>query len=522
MNSDWAEATKTYRFSHFVRYVSFCDNNRIEPISGNGVNRWIDHNDHMHLEGKWNDGTCLSQVNTVLSILKNMDLNANFLWDVINPFGRTETESTQGYSDSDLKKLLHLLVNLFCSLYDQFIVNPKNFMVCPRWAESSRYYAMTFNYKGVDHKISSPINKLSAASCYLLSYYTWGNTTQLLEIKRPIIDGTTLSEKWAVMPAFKRRANRFVNIELGENDSLNVPKHAMWILCKIINISKNLSPEPGSLMLNGVYGGSLTPITGNHLGRFNRWLKRTFDLRDDFDVPLVPLVRRMRASGICRFQVFTNDSIKPAIVAGNEPRVVKRHYSEGNKFENDMQLQATSLTLENLARRKLGVKDAKGVTAAQLNVEVLPYEAMLNQLILPTRNANGSYCKDPYGDRSQKQNLRAQVRKVINNKSHLACADLLWCFECPYQVIVETVDDIWCILSFKECLEESAYMHLDRNHYEGNFSRILRQIDCRIVGVSKNVRADAERKLFKIGRHPAWLDLDNLSISAVKIDESSS
>ena len=37
--------------------------------------------------------------------------------------------------------------------------------------------------------------------------------------------------------------------------------------------------------------------------------------------------------------------------------------------------------------------------------------------------------------------------------------------------------DIWCLLSFKACIEESLYLHLDASHYRKNFEDIIQFIE---------------------------------------------
>jgi len=87
---------------------------------------------------------------------------------------------------------------------------------------------------------------------------------------------------------------------------------------------------------------------------------------------------------------------------------------------------------------------------------------------------------------------------------HLACADILNCFDCPYQVIIEEVEDIWCLMSFREVVEESITDHKSHSQFVRNFAVLLEKIDLCIFSVDPKVRRKATKKLKDEGRHPIW------------------
>jgi hypothetical protein len=520
-HADWSDATKLQFLSHFSEYVAHCDKAGVDPCSKKGISVWYEHINNKHILGELIDSTCRSKVSAVKSVMRNLDLPVD-LWTINQiTFGNTQSQTIQAYSDTDIKKLLLLLMRMFNQLYDQFIKRPLYYISQSQQSEHFNLgtdCSMDFIWHQNTIKIYIPITKLVCLSCYLLAYYSWGNTTQLFEIKRPDFDGQTLKEMWAKMPAFKRRANKYISIELGENDSLKIPKHAVTLFNKILTISTLIDPEPGARLLNCVQSGRVQSVTSTNLSQFNRWIKKHIDLRDDFNRNLVPRVQRFRASGTSRFQVYTSDSLKPSIITGNSPQVMERFYSDGSKYDNDLQIQASSYTLENSARDRMGIEDAKQTTKDQMKVAVLPYDSYVKLLSPPNRNVNGSFCSKPFGDRADKQNLKAIQRKILKHGERLACADLLKCFECQDQVIVESIEELWCILSFRQCLEESAYLHLDRDHFKKNFGQVLRNIDYRLAQVNKTILHSAELKLSNKGRHPLWLDTENVSITSEKVN----
>ncbi|MEZ9955443.1 hypothetical protein AB4395_23620, partial [Vibrio splendidus] len=71
--------------------------------------------------------------------------------------------------------------------------------------------------------------------------------------------------------------------------------------------------------------------------------------------------------------------------------------------------------------------------------------------------------------------------------------------------------DIWCLLSFKACIEESLYLHLDASHYCKNFEDIVTFIDEKILpNIHNRLLRQAEEKLDDDGYHPLWDEADSV------------
>ncbi len=151
------------------------------------------------------------------------------------------------------------------------------------------------------------------------------------------------------------------------------------------------------------------------------------------------------------------------LMLNNTPSTRRRHYSEGNKLANNGMMQDTMLIREEQVKSSVSTKQAQ----ENLGIEVLVIEEQ-NKINLPnlSRTSNGGCCASPFGEKSQKYTKKAQTQGLAKEGERLACADLLGCFGCPDQVIVQSVSDIWCLLSFKACIEESLFLHLDASHYK--------------------------------------------------------
>ena len=122
----------------------------------------------------------------------------------------------------------------------------------------------------------------------------------------------------------------------------------------------------------------MRPLESQDLSAFSKWFQTTFSLKDDNGDLLKPTNRKFRASGSYRYLMLTGSNIDTSILLGNTPQVLSRHYSSGNEGENNNQLLATALTLENSVKCS-DINSAKEQTKKELNIEILPYEEFIGK-----------------------------------------------------------------------------------------------------------------------------------------------
>jgi len=119
------------------------------------------------------------------------------------------------------------------------------------------------------------------------------------------------------------------------------------------------------------------------------------------------------------------------------------------------------------------------------------------------KQAHGSYCQSPFGEQAEKFLSRVRRHGLLSTEK-FACSDLMKCFSCPHQIIVAEVCDIWCLMSFKKCLEESIYRHVDQRHFYQNYASVLSAIDSILNRIDKKILQEATFKLRDDGPHPLW------------------
>lgn len=220
-----------------------------------------------------------------------------------------------------------------------------------------------------------------------------------------------------------------------------------------------------------------------------------------------PVISRFRETG-SQLTAYHQGEIVNSIMLDNTPNTRKRHYSAGNKQANKGMIQDTMSIRQEQIQSGVSTKQAR----ENLDIDVLVIEEE-NKINFPdlSRTPNGGRCSDPFGEKSKKYTKKAQTQGLASAGERLACADLLECFGCSDQVIVQSVSDIWCLLSFKACIEDSLYLHLDANHYRQNFEDVVQFIEQKILpSINSRILKQAETKLDDYGPHPAWDDSESV------------
>ncbi|PJD79765.1 hypothetical protein B9Q34_18880 [Enterobacter hormaechei] len=509
---DASPATKGNAFTAARRHFTFCDAQTppLQPLSEMAYVKELEYKSIRQRRGEIKDSTESRQRADLSSLYQWLDLPVRNIYPQRLRSGRTQTEPTRGYSDADLKQLLPLLRSIFKQLYQQFIIDPELHIQA-----SSNAQTMVFSWKGKDYPVAGGASKIFYAATFLLSYYTWSNSTILYSLRRPQTKTNAISSNWYQMPAFKRRAFKTITVELGDHNKLEIPKYATQFFDQLMTASKLVDPNPDGLLLPAYSyrKRKVQMMSGCLLNDFKaKWLARYFPMTDEQGEILWPVPRRFRATG-SHLTLALKGTLEAAILLDNTPQTVAHAYSSGNKYENDLMNRDTSQTLEQIVRDRQSVESAKQKVREAQKVEVLAYEAYIRRASPPTRSAHGSYCKEPMGAMAEKFTSRARAHGLITESENLACADLIKCWSCGHQVLVESVTDLWCALSFREYIEESACLHIDNAHYQKNFGEALAKIDLRLKQLSPKVVQQARRKLADEGRHPLWMDIDSVNIS---------
>ncbi|ECD8532623.1 hypothetical protein FLX97_21000, partial [Salmonella enterica] len=496
-DSDYSSATKYYLFEYLRQYIVFCDKCHHPIFTNESVQAYCDLLIYKNKSGIILNSTYTAIISATKRLFVMLDLPGRW-FDELPTLGKSQAQPYKAYSDNDLKKLLPLLRIFFKQISNKFLQDPALYL-----SQGKNETDMFFRWNGKIYAVYGSVGQLMASAVYLLSYYTWANTNTLLSLERPDICESNVNGEWYQMPAFKRRAFRVITIQIGAHDQINIPKYSMEFFNQLLKVSKAISVESNLLFQSGSCN-RITPLSAVHLQNFNSFLKKNFRLTDDKGLSLSPVISRFRATG-SQFTQLHYSHTHSASLLGNSPKTTRKHYSEGNEYQNQSMLQDSVSVFADKAVNGGNIETSKKRIKSELNVEILTYESMLKMKSPPMRQAHGSYCKDPFGEQAKKFLLRAQRHDLLSTEK-FACSDLLMCFSCPHQVVIAEPTDIWCLLSFKECIEESIYKHVNHTHFHNNYDSVLSAIEKILMSIDKKILSSATQKFLDEGPHPLWRD----------------
>ncbi|MEO9508589.1 MAG: hypothetical protein ABJG28_05335, partial [Nonlabens ulvanivorans] len=340
-NNEYSDRTLHGYIHDFIKYVRVCDESKIPPESEGAVTLWERHLvEQVRLNGM-NVNSARKLISSIKSIL-GISFAESHKWFSQYSIFRSEIKPTKAYSDNELSKLLKVFHALFNQLYTQIMDN-KDFYL----KSSATCKTTSFSFNGHSIPIASAVTKCFCAAYYLLSYFTLSNSTTLLKmvkVDKRDVGGSVLFEQSVLKP----RANKYVSICIGDNGTFHVPKYALRFFERLLKLSSAISP--GKHLLYQVKNNIASPLEVNHPAYFSKWFQSTFNIRDEHGKLLTPTTRKFRASGSFRFLMCTGSEIDTSILLGNTPQVLKRHYTTGNESENNQQLLATALTLQNAVK----------------------------------------------------------------------------------------------------------------------------------------------------------------------------
>lgn len=495
-DNEYADRTLHGYIQDFIKYIRVCDGHRVEPESEGAVILWERHLvEQVRLNGMNVNSArkLISSIKTILRLL-NQDYKS---WFSAHSIFRSEINPTKSYSDNELAQLLKVFYPMFRQLSKQIIKQPELYL-----SDRSRKKNAIFVYKSHTIEVSGAINKCFSVAYYLLSYFTLSNCSSLLKMVK--VERNENNEYiWFEQSVLKPRANKFVSISIGDNGTFHVPKYALRFFEQLLQLSNIVSTNKH--LLSQLTNNQIRPLESQDLSAFSKWFQTTFSLKDDNGDLLKPTNRKFRASGSYRYLMLTGSNIDTSILLGNTPQVLSRHYSSGNEGENNNQLLATALTLENSVKCT-DINSAKEQTKKELNIEILPYEKFISKYAgtQGQKTAIGTACKNPHSEKTDKFQRKMNFNPKSFSVKNLACSDISNCFFCKNQVVIEDVDDIWCLMSFKLSVIDSKVFHANEDQFQKNFSEVIKKIDLVLFKVNPVIRRKSENKLNLIGRHPMW------------------
>ncbi|MGI2145062.1 hypothetical protein [Shewanella frigidimarina] len=489
-------------FKVFVQYIRWCDIHDETALTQSSLEGYMSYLNVQVMQGLIKSTTYkITHSQMKILFTRYLDLPHHY-FERVTIRGGHDQEPFESYTRSDLNQLLPFLRQVFKQTHTQFMAQPEVHINAPKSIPT-----MTFVWQGKEYPLCSGITKMMCAATYLLAYYTYSNTSDLFRLKQPENASTTMGDVWYTMPTFKRRAFKTIQVEMGGHE-LNIPKYSLDFFDKLLEASKRINTDEDATLLQTLAHRKVQPMNAAALQSFlKHWMEKHLIFTDQTGQRLRPVISRFRETG-AQVTAYHQGAMANDIMLNNTPNTRRKHYSEGNKIANQGMLQDTVAIREEQIKNGGSTLQARENLA--LDVLVIDQENMVNHPNL-SRTSNGGSCENPFSKQSKKYTKKAQTRGLAKEGERLACADLLSCFGCPEQVIVQSVTDIWCLLSFKSCIEESLYLHLDASHYRKNFEKIIEFITQKILpNLQPKLLKQAEIKLNDDGPHPAWDEAESI------------
>ncbi|TMP26682.1 hypothetical protein CWB99_17630 [Pseudoalteromonas rubra] len=184
-------------------------------------------------------------------------------------------------------------------------------------------------------------------------------------------------------------------------------------------------------------------------------------------------------------------------ILNNQYRTVLKHYSEGNRYDNQLVISQGLAVIEKMSAGA-SLEQSKAELASELGVSVIKFDELLGT----KANLNGV-------------GVACFQHKEQSEKSQLAgsqvCFDYESCIKCQHAKLVNDVEPLYRLLSFLECMEESWFYYPER--FSKNLGETI-ELYKKVISstVSPDIVQQAQFKLDTEGRHMLW---DNLELSSL-------
>ena len=206
---------------------------------------------------------------------------------------------------------------------------------------------------------------------------------------------------------------------------------------------------------------------------------------------------RETAAKLARRKANRN-SLQVSQILNNQYRTVLKHYSEGNRYDNQQIISQGLAVIEKVAKGHT-LEQSKIEVATELVIPVIKYDELIGGNI--NINGVGVACFH-----------KAQHSENHDDSSNSqVCFDYENCIKCQYAKLINDVEPLYRLISFLECMEESWLYYPER--FSRNLGKVIELYRKIIIdSLSSKVIQQAQLKLDTDGRHLLW---DNLELAAL-------
>lgn len=365
------------------------------------------------------------------------------------------------------------------------------------------------------------LNNFFSISLLIFALFTWGNTTPITQLRR---DQIKLNQDGSVDTDYllKGRGFRFVHLTIGKSQIKGSRSGYKWFnryLTTRRKIAGYIEDTNGTAQESCNYLFPYYQSTTSNQGKTRQniqwksftnrpnalygdggiagpWKKVKKAFEKNIPKPLVPRFRK------------TAEQMTDAIVRCPFTLMEKSQHSWGTYRKSYAEsnprtaLKNVAKALDKLASEGISsmVKFRERQEIAS-NIGLVMFDGSKSETTAP-RLPNGLGCqvKEPPTDIE---------KKYLHHQNHLGrspkvCADLSNCVHCSKSCIIDTVESVYNLLSFQECIKYGKPTWIGSPNAKERFEEILAQIELRLSLVSPNVLNRAKLKLKRHGLAGPW------------------
>ncbi|WP_125561454.1 hypothetical protein [Pseudoalteromonas rubra] len=460
-----------------------------------------------HLQSKIYDRSIgLSHARSLYSSMNKFLLNVGVIRsDFVFLFkGCTLPKKADVYSESDFKLIISVVSNIYfgCSGILKEHVERSNdkkrsfslSSCCETLEADIKHLCISFDYVQ-----KHPLYWFMHSAFILFVIYTWSNEKQLLDLQA---DNLGVSDD-GVESCFlyKGRANKFIRLNIGVS-GLEADKKGIDFFKDFFEVRKCILEylkERGS-----VIGHDGLFFVQNRLDEELRKFKLCSAIFLDH-----PISKELKSRSIylqsvsCRalrksIEQYVDYKLQDPFLTTSKAQhtwqTYLKNYSSGNVKDSRSNITDALRELTEKANSMESRNDRKAL-AEYLDICLVQGGSMQHQL-------NGLGCADKEGHSNSSKSFEKKQKKM--NRTPKLCADLSNCVNCSHCVVVENVDAIYNLLSFKELIEFNKPVFIGSSKAVENYELKLRKIDLFLSLVDPVVLAKAKKKLAHEGVYEVW------------------
>ena len=320
------------------------------------------------------------------------------------------------------------------------------------------------------------------SSYYLISRYSAWTDGTIKGLMVADVEFESSNGEWVHLKSQKPRSN-YKDVKTTLSGQSSIRKTGYQLILDILNVSKHFNINSERLLFRLTNNDEVKPL------KLNKKLK-IFILNE------IPALESLNSQKIRETEINISHErgFKSAVLrSGSTSSVVKRHYSNGSSKENNRQLSNVTNAIMDVAK-----SNTNDISPDELKSQ------LRESYRIPVLTDNKS--NTPMGTRCQIPQTQSEFSKksLKRNLGTLSCADLTLCFGCRHAAIIDSVDDIWNLISFKESLTNGRMFSVDKSHHDKNFKLIIAKIDIAIERCQQNHVKSAQEKYDNEGPHPFW------------------